>query len=83
MNESDIKLGEEVAKGSEGEVWRGQLQGHGMHADGLAPLQTGNCLQVLLQSKWRQALVRHGRKETQCGEKQKSQVPLQAVLLLS
>jgi hypothetical protein len=83
VNENDVTLDLEVATGSEGEVWRGQLRGHGMHADGLAPLQTGNCLQVLLQSKWRQVLVRHGRKETLYGENKKSQVPVQAVLLLS
>ena len=29
INESDITLGEEVARGSEGQVWRGELRGHG------------------------------------------------------
>ena len=30
LNERDITLGEKVAKGSEGEVWKGELRGHGL-----------------------------------------------------
>ena len=30
INESDITLDEEVGRGSEGEVWKGELRGHGV-----------------------------------------------------
>ena len=44
MNESDVTLGEAVARGSEGEVWKGELRGHGLYLQRPATIVTYLCI---------------------------------------
>ena len=75
VNETDVQLGEKVAQGSEGEVWKGHLRQHGSKPMPLF-LYCDPLSQVWLLLNWQQGWVLPGLKATLSGEKQKFQVAL-------
>ena len=57
MNENDITLDVAVAEGSEGEVWKGELRGHGLYCNALEP--DAKCLTVFDRRRCNQNGDRH------------------------
>ena len=74
VNESDVTLEQSIAKGSEGEVWRGQLRGHGLASSRLSWMVIPRLVQALWQSNWPQVWRQLGKKGTQSGERARFQV---------